>query len=305
MADDNRRDDDRQRYGQGGFGQGGQAGHGEFRGREDQRFGGGASDYDREPVESGRQDEGQRYGRTYGPEYGGYGQGDYQAGYGQGGYDQGRSGQSGWSGQSYGPSYGAEHGRGPSGGQGWRGGYGQDAYNRQDYGGRSYGYQGAPAYEGESYARAGRGGQDRGWWDKTRDEVGSWFGDDDAQRRRSMDEMRAEHRGRGPKSYRRSDDRIREDVNDRLTDDPFLDASNIEVTVSEGEVTLTGTVGDRGDKRRAEDLAEHCSGVKHVQNNIRVQSSTSTGLGSTSTTSASAATEGMTQGSRSTSSRRS
>ena len=41
-----------------------------------------------------------------------------------------------------------------------------------------------------------------------------------------------EHRGRGPRGYTRSDERIREDVNDRLTDDGWLDASDIDVQVS-------------------------------------------------------------------------
>ena len=38
-----------------------------------------------------------------------------------------------------------------------------------------------------------------------------------------------DYAGRGPRGYRRSDDRIGEDVCDRLTDDPALDASGIEV----------------------------------------------------------------------------
>jgi Flp pilus assembly secretin CpaC len=54
---------------------------------------------------------------------------------------------------------------------------------------------------------------------------------------------------------------------------PSLDASEIEVKVSGGEVTLSGTVNSRMDKRRAEDIVEDVSGVKHVQNNIRVQES--------------------------------
>lgn len=81
----------------------------------------------------------------------------------------------------------------------------------------------------------------------------------------------ADHRGRGPAGYRRSDERIHEDVNDRLTDDPMLDASDIEVLVSQAEVTLNGTVHRREDKRRAEDIAEAVSGVTHVQNNLRLQ----------------------------------
>lgn len=78
------------------------------------------------------------------------------------------------------------------------------------------------------------------------------------------------HRGRGPKNYTRSDERIREDVNERLSDDPWLDASEIEVQVRSCEVTLAGTVQSRDDKRRTEDLVERVSGVKHVQNNLRV-----------------------------------
>ncbi|HEY8383800.1 MAG TPA: CBS domain-containing protein [Microvirga sp.] len=81
---------------------------------------------------------------------------------------------------------------------------------------------------------------------------------------------RGEHQGRGPKSYQRSDDRIREDINERLTDDAMIDASEIEVSVQNREVILTGTVRDRGEKRRAEDVAEQVPGVAHVQNNLRV-----------------------------------
>jgi hypothetical protein len=79
------------------------------------------------------------------------------------------------------------------------------------------------------------------------------------------------HRGRGPKGYQRSDERIREDVNDALTDDDLLDASDIQIEVQDCEVTLSGTVTSREDKRRAEDLVEDISGVRHVQNEIRVE----------------------------------
>lgn len=78
------------------------------------------------------------------------------------------------------------------------------------------------------------------------------------------------YRGRGPRGYRRSDERIREDVNDRLTDDPNLDASDIEVGVDSGVVALSGTVNNRSDKRRAESLAESVSGVTDVNNQLRV-----------------------------------
>jgi hypothetical protein len=80
------------------------------------------------------------------------------------------------------------------------------------------------------------------------------------------------HWGRGPRGYRRTDQRILEDVSDRLTDDPYVDASEIEVTVRDGEVTFAGSVGSRDQRRRAEDIAERVLGVTHVQNNLRVRS---------------------------------
>src|SRR6185437_11910095 len=78
-------------------------------------------------------------------------------------------------------------------------------------------------------------------------------------------------RGLGPQGYKRSDDRIDEDAHERLTDDSWLDASNISVSVSGGEVTLSGTVDNREAKHRAERIVEDISGVSHVQNNIRIK----------------------------------
>lgn len=148
--------------------------------------------------------------------------------------------------------------------QGYRSGFGQ---NDQE------GYRGS-FNPSERYGRGQErsSGEGRGLWDQTRDEVSSWFGDSDAQRRREADQTATgPHRGKGPKGYARSDDRIKEDVSDRLTDDHSLDASDIEVSVASGEVTLNGLVASRQDKRLAEDLVEQISSVKHVQNNLRVK----------------------------------
>ncbi len=122
-----------------------------------------------------------------------------------------------------------------------------------------------------NYGNANQGSFNRDWWDKTRDEVSSWFGDDDAKRRRSNEKINSGgHKGKGPKDYKRSEERIREDVCDRLSDDDMLDATDIQVQVQENEVVLTGTVNEREQRRYAEDLVESISGVSHVQNNIRV-----------------------------------
>ena len=76
--------------------------------------------------------------------------------------------------------------------------------------------------------------------------------------------------GRGPRGWRRSDDRLLEDVSEALTRDPHVDASEIEVQVKDGEVTLSGTVTDRAQKRAAEDCVDRLEGVRDVHNRIRV-----------------------------------
>jgi osmotically-inducible protein OsmY len=77
--------------------------------------------------------------------------------------------------------------------------------------------------------------------------------------------------GRGPKGYVRSDERIREDVCDRLSVDDDIDASDLEVSVEAGEVTLEGTVQTRSMKHHAENLADEVVGVKDVHNRLRVR----------------------------------
>jgi osmotically-inducible protein OsmY len=135
-------------------------------------------------------------------------------------------------------------------------------------------WSGSRDYGGDRSQRGYRGREDRGFFDKAADEVSSWFGDEDAERRRHADRM---YEGHGPKNYTRSDERIREDVSDRLTDDNYVDAREIEVDVKNAEVTLTGTVQDRAQRHRAEYCAEVVSGVKHVQNNLRVSDLAQTG----------------------------
>jgi hypothetical protein len=81
---------------------------------------------------------------------------------------------------------------------------------------------------------------------------------------------RGPHAGRGPRGYQRTDDRIREDICERMCENDELDAREIEIRVSGGEVTLLGTVHDRYDKRLAEDIVEQVSGVQDVSNQLRV-----------------------------------
>jgi osmotically-inducible protein OsmY len=211
-------------------------------------------------------------------------------------------------------------------GEGYYGGYYQPSRSRGDYGRR----------------------EERGFLDRAGDEVRSWFGDEDAERRRRQDEREARqwgwrapsrvvlgrapdypdygdeshwarqwgylerpyeraplaeerpwaddygrgeawrrgervwedssawwrsrgpYTGHGPKGYQRSDERIREDVCERLTEHGDLDARNIEVRVVNREVTLEGLVASRADKRLAEDITDSVSGVGEIHNQLRV-----------------------------------
>jgi hypothetical protein len=120
------------------------------------------------------------------------------------------------------------------------------------------------------------GDRDRSWRDQ-----GDGSYEHDAGRWRGGARAQEDYRGRGPKDYRRSDERIREEVSDRLTDDSHVDASDITVQVTDGEVTLTGTVATREQKRRAEDLIERTSGVRDVTNRLRVHRDAPAGLSTT------------------------
>lgn len=145
-----------------------------------------------------------------------------------------------------------------------------DPDDEERLGGRAYGYgaggRGTETFGMDERERSQPRRDERSFWDRGVDEVSSWLGDERAQERRQMGQFR----GRGPKNYTRADHRIHEDVCDRLTEAGAIDASDIDVQVSQGEVTLAGTVPARAQRRAAEDCAEAVSGVTHVQNNIRV-----------------------------------
>jgi len=164
--------------------------------------------------------------------------------------------------------------------------YGRPAYGRADYDRPGYGRQGygrgadydpsfqaygRPAAGSQTFGRYGEDPQRRGEPAVGANPALQRVADGEADPAWRPGMGLGEHRGRGPKNYTRSDARIAEDVNDRLSDDSWLDASEIDVKVVSGEVTLAGAVHTREDKRHAEDLAERVSGVKHVQNNLRVE----------------------------------
>jgi osmotically-inducible protein OsmY len=70
--------------------------------------------------------------------------------------------------------------------------------------------------------------------------------------------------------HERPDQRIREDVCERLWQEDGVDVSDVSVEVSDAVVTLQGTVPHRRMKHRIEDIVASCRGVKDVDNRIRV-----------------------------------
>jgi hypothetical protein len=210
----------------------------------------------------------------YSRNYGGFQEGDWSSSPTRQNFSQGSFGGRGFRSRNWGqgqPDFNRDFGQGLCFGD-------YDYGQNQGHFGSSYGssernFQGRGSFGSQS--QGGFGGSNRGF-------------------------NQGPHSGRGPQGWQRSDDRIREDVNEALSQHGWLDATNVNVDVHNGMVTLTGTVENRYAKRMAEDALENISGVSDVQNNLRVQmgdegtrarnesfsgTGQSTGTGSTSGTS--------------------
>ena len=209
---------------------------------------------------------GQGYGSQgfSGGHYGGFANEGFP---GQGNY----GGNRGFSNQGYsGPRFN-QGSTGQSRGFSGQGGWNQGGWNQGGWGqsGPNYGQTFGQGYAGGDEAAQGSSGQgfgnqgDRGQTSGSRGYTGGYQGRGFA--------------GRGPKGYQRSDERIKEQISERLMDDDDVDASEITLEVKNGEATLTGTVRSREEKRAAEEIAEQSPGVRDVQNHLRVTQQTSSG----------------------------
>ena len=226
-------DDDEDRVGQAGYGSSANYGNSRVSRRQDWD-----QDNDRFRNLGSRSQFGRRVGRQDYGAYDDYGRGSY--------YGQDRSWRSN------------EDNRGDYYGQ--RGSYssGQSSRYDEDYG-RSSGYGQGSRYGSDEYGASGRPGQQVG--------AGTpvwlfseyyWI-------------TPGPHSGVGPKNFERSSDTLKERVCERLQGHGDLDAADIEVQVESDEVTLTGTVRDRQQKRMAEDCAESVYGVRDVHNRLSVK----------------------------------
>lgn len=189
-------------------------------------------------------------------------------------------------------SHPGQHGYGQGFGQAGIGGFGAHGighgFSDQGVSGSGYGHQ--PEHDttfrsgqGEVYGLEGNEFSHERMYGRGREQ--NMYGDRSSSGMRgfgtsTQQRMYGPHRGKGPAGYTRSDDRIREMVCDVLTDDHDIDATHIEVSVRNGEVTLSGSVDDRRTKRHAEDVIESLSGVREVINNLRVVDRRNISMGS-------------------------
>jgi osmotically-inducible protein OsmY len=220
---------------------------------------------------------------------GGYGdRGDYYLREWAGG---GRGGQQDFSSRDFGGgggrAYGSADTYGRSDQRGGSHGYGNQGHGNQGFANRNYDNQGY-RQGGGGYFQGGQGyGQHGGDYQGNQGYLqgqesfgqrqGGNFGQDPEYGRggSGFSPMRTDRsqsfRGKGPKGYKRSDERLQEDISERLMDDDRIDASEVSVRCKDGVVTLEGSVSDRQVKHRIEDLVERCNGVKDIENRVTVQ----------------------------------
>jgi osmotically-inducible protein OsmY len=162
-------------------------------------------------------------------------------------------------------------------GRGFEGGYQGGGMGRGYQGGMSRDYEGG--YQGGGYQGGGQGrdfgggyqggGQGRGF------EGGGMHRGYEGMNRgfegQGGTSGQQTGRGQGPRGYKRSDERIQEDICDRLMHQDQVDVSDVEIKVNGGEVTLTGTVANRQIKHMVENLADAVGGVTEVHNQLRIK----------------------------------
>lgn len=260
-------------------------------------------DYDFEMRNRGYQDYGRDYDQEFDRDWGrrqqyGYGgQGGYgynRGNYGWqggnisgmgGGYGRGSFGPQGPYGRSYGRS---DYGRGfygsdfdDEGDYGSYSGYGQSGYNAYNQGGYGRGFGTNRRYGSQGYGRNYGSQGNRDAWERSSNRGYSYQSGFDNENDYDYEPggwsyteiwlIPGPYTGMGPQGYQRSDERIKEEICERLTQHGRLDARNVQVQVNNGEVTLTGSVNERQAKRLAEDTVDNISGVKEVHNQLRVE----------------------------------
>jgi len=127
--------------------------------------------------------------------------------------------------------------------------------------------RGGPGFTGGYYG-FGSGSLEPDWRAGRRRPLGE---EEEGHGRESEGERTERRYPPGPKGYQRSDERLREDISERLMEARYIDSSDVTVEVSGAKVVLEGTVPERRMKHAIEDLVDACPGVQDIENRIRVK----------------------------------
>jgi len=158
----------------------------------------------------------------------------------------------------------------------------------------SGGYSGDDSGYGYGGGARGYGGGGRGYGGlaQTGSNPGAGFGSSMGLQPESGSRWSAgPHTGKGPKGYRRSDEKLIEEACQLLERHGDVDASEIEVTCESGMITLQGTVDSRRSKRAAEEAVEQVYGVHDVTNQLKVERESSSDKGQSSASKSSEASK--------------
>ncbi|MGH7241857.1 MAG: BON domain-containing protein [Phycisphaerales bacterium] len=229
--------------------------------------------------QSGSQSGGQSYlsgsqGSYQDENYSGRGQ---QRGYGQAGYGQNAWGQGSLRREGYGQTgYGfngsqssaQDADRGSYDMPAREGSYGNASGRDQEWGfgggsSRGYGQGGQGGYGQTGFGQSGMSGQ------SSNSSFGNPYYGQGSSRGGSFGG--GSSKGSAPRNYKKSDDRIREDVSERLMQEGY-DCSEMDVACQDGIVTLSGDVCNRDVKHRMEHAASDVNGVSDVQNQLKIKS---------------------------------
>lgn len=147
-----------------------------------------------------------------------------------------------------------------------RGGYANDSYGQGNYQQGGY-YRQRGQYGQSQYGHDQGGSYGQGGYGASQGRFGQGF---DSWNGQGQGQYGSGRKPKGPKNFTRSDERLREEVCERLMATGRFDVSEVSVEVKDGEVTLEGTVESRQAKYAIESAADSVYGVKDVTNRIKI-----------------------------------
>jgi len=103
----------------------------------------------------------------------------------------------------------------------------------------------------------------KGYFENEEDQSSRWFDKNDPPQPSPSGDRSSDH-------HSPSDERMKDELSRALADSPLLDAADIIADINEGLVVLNGSVNNEDEKQAAADIANAVSGVRDVENRLRI-----------------------------------